>query len=316
MDMTSNPLAKMKAVLEARVKAEPTNADAWRELAQVKMMAGDAEGAENDCIESLRIDPKNAAALVLMGNLLTNMRGDDAAAEQYYVRAVEADDGFASAHANYGTLLLKRGEKMKAVTELRRSVELDGRQAVPRYMLAQAYIAISDWHSAWLVAKETLERGEVSFEDSANLPRVRDGLRAILDRAASKGGAEAPKTDDIALEQTIRQGKFDAAHADNDPARNLMMAMYMLDAMKRFESMGPDKVRNAAMEIAILGTHGIDPARTGGYTLKTIPGEDFSGYRLLAHYYVSWKMAFPDHLKDIGLPFDDAYAIAVQMRGR
>ena len=144
MDMTSNPLAKMKAVLEARVKAEPTNADAWRELAQVKMMAGDAEGAENDCIESLRIDPKNAAALVLMGNLLTNMRGDDAAAEQYYVRAVEADDGFASAHANYGTLLLKRGEKMKAVTELRRSVELDGRQAVPRYMLAQAYVAISD----------------------------------------------------------------------------------------------------------------------------------------------------------------------------
>ena len=25
-------------------------------------------------------------------------------------------------------------------------------------------------------------------------------------------------------------------------------------------------------------------------------------------------MAFPDHLKDIGLPFDDAYALAVQMR--
>ncbi len=57
-----------------------------------------------------------------------------------------------------------------------------------------------------------------------------------------------------------------------------------------------------------------DTARTGGYTLKTIPGEDFSGYWLLAHYYVSWKMAFPDHLKDIGLPFDDAYALAVQMR--
>ena len=38
-----------------------------------------------------------------------------------------------------------------------------------------------------------------------------------------------------------------------------------------------------------------------------------NGYRLLAHYNVSWKMAFPDHLKDIGLPFDDAYALAVQM---
>ena len=292
----------MKAAIEARLKAEPRNADAWRELAQVKMMLGDVAGAENDCIECLRIDPKNAAGLVLMGNLLTNLKGDDAAAEQYYVRAVEADDGFASAHANYGTLLLKRGDTMKAVTELRRSIELDGRQAVPRYMLAQAYVALSDWHSAWIVAKEALERAEVSFEDSANLPRVRDGLRKIMDLAASKGGAEPPENDDIALEQTIRQGNFDAAHAKGDPARNLMTAMYMLDAMKRFEGMGPDKVRNAALEIAILGTRGIDPARTGGYTLKTIPGEDFSGYRLLAHYYVSWKMAFPDHLKDIGFP--------------
>ena len=39
-----------------------------------------------------------------------------------------------------------------------------------------------------------------------------------------------------------------------------------------------------------------------------------SSYRLLAHYSVSWKMAFPDHLMDIGLPFDDAYALAVRMR--
>ncbi len=314
--MTDNPLSKMKAAIEARLKAEPKNADAWRELAQVKMMLGDVAGAENDCIECLRFDPKNAAGLVLMGNLLTGMRGDDAAAEQYYVRAVEADDGFASAHANYGTLLLKRGEKVKAVTELRRSIELDGRQAVPRYMLAQAYIAISDWHSAWLLAKETLERGEVGFEDSASLPRVRDGLRAIMKHAASMGGAEAPAPDDIALEQTIRQGNLDAAHADNDPARNLMMAMYMLDAMKRLGNMGPDEVRKTAMEIACLGVGGIDPTRSGGYLLKMIPGEDFSGYRLLAYYYVSWQMAFPEHLKEIGLPFDDAYALAMQMRGR
>ncbi len=70
MNSMDNPLAKMKAAIEARLKAEPRNADAWRELAQVKMMLGDVAGAENDCIESLRIDPKNAAGLGLMGNLL------------------------------------------------------------------------------------------------------------------------------------------------------------------------------------------------------------------------------------------------------
>ena len=44
-----------------------------------------------------------------------------------------------------------------------------------------------------------------------------------------------------------------------------------------------------------------------------MPGEDFSGYRLLANYYVSWKIALPEHLAKVGLPFDDAYALARQM---
>ena len=36
---------ELKAAIEARVKAEPGNANAWRELAQVKMMLGDVDGA-------------------------------------------------------------------------------------------------------------------------------------------------------------------------------------------------------------------------------------------------------------------------------
>ena len=76
-------LRKMREDLEARLKAEPGNADAWRELAEVKMMSGDVQGAENDCIECLKPDPKNVAGLVLMGNLLTNAKGDNATAERY-----------------------------------------------------------------------------------------------------------------------------------------------------------------------------------------------------------------------------------------
>ena len=94
------------------------------------MMLGDIDGAENDCIECLRIDPNNGPGLVLMGNLLTNCKHDDAAAEEYYARAVAADPDSASAHANYGTLLLKRGERMKAIPELRRSIEIDPKQCV------------------------------------------------------------------------------------------------------------------------------------------------------------------------------------------
>ena len=64
-------LNKMKEVLEVRLKAE------------VKMMSGNIAGAENDCIECLRLDLKNVAGLVLMGNLLTNAKGDNATVERY-----------------------------------------------------------------------------------------------------------------------------------------------------------------------------------------------------------------------------------------
>ena len=119
-----------------------------------------------------------------MGNLLTNAKGDDATAERYYARAVEADDSFAAAHANYGTLLLKRGDTMGAITELRRSVALDGSQAVARYMLAQAYMALRDWRSAWLVAHEALERGE-------GPPEPPEDHRAPFRRRLCNGPADA-----------------------------------------------------------------------------------------------------------------------------
>ena len=38
MQAMNEQLRKMKAAIEARAKAEPGNAGAWRELAQVKMM--------------------------------------------------------------------------------------------------------------------------------------------------------------------------------------------------------------------------------------------------------------------------------------
>ena len=72
----------------------------------------------------------------------------------------------------------------------------------------------------------------------------------------------------------------------------MMMAMYMLGAMQRFDKMTPDQVKAVASEIAVVGTRGISTAKDAVYTLKTIPGVECTG---------------------IGLPFDDAYALALQM---
>ena len=184
-----------------------------------------------------------------MGNLLTNFKKDDAAAERYYARAVEADPQSATAHANYGTLLFKRGENLKALGELRRSVQLDSRQSVARYMLAQCYAAMDDWHSAWMVSDEALRIGKIGFEDADNFHRVREGLLRLRAPAVSRGGATPPQRGDKAMEQALRQRDFDQRHAKNDPAVTMMMAMYMLDAIKKLSALTADKVKAIANDV-------------------------------------------------------------------
>ena len=117
------------------------------------------------------------------------------------------------------------------------------------------------------------------------------------------------------MEQSLRQRQFEETHeGKDDPARDMMMTMYMLGALKLFDGKSPEEIKRVAIEIATVGMNGISPGKSSGYTLKSIPGEDFSGYRLLAYYYVSWAIAFPDKLSLVGLPFDNAYAAACSMR--
>lgn len=89
---------------------------------------------------------------------------------------------------------------------------------------------------------------------------------------------------------------------------NMAVVMFMVDAMQYFEGMSPQKVKEIAFEIASLGTQGIRP--DGKYILRTVPKKDFSGYHLLAYYYVSWAIAVPQMLNELRLPYDDEYKMA------
>lgn len=92
---------------------------------------------------------------------------------------------------------------------------------------------------------------------------------------------------------------------------NMAVVMFMVDAMQHFEGMPKQKVREIAFEIATLGTQGIKP--DGKYVLRTVSKKDFSGYHLLAYYYVSWAIAVPEMLDELQLPYDDEYALAQTM---
>jgi hypothetical protein len=39
----------------------------------------------------------------------------------------------------------------------------------------------------------------------------------------------------------------------------------------------------------------------------------FSGYKLLAYYYVSWAKAVPQMLSQLQMPFDEEYQLALSL---
>lgn len=50
-----------------------------------------------------------------------------------------------------------------------------------------------------------------------------------------------------------------------------------------------------------------------GYKLNSVPGKEFSGYHIMAWYYVSWMLAMPDDISVLNLPFKKEFEIAKSM---
>lgn len=111
-----------------------------------------------------------------------------------------------------------------------------------------------------------------------------------------------------------RNKEFAEKHKDgSNVTETMMMSMYMLEAMQRFDKMQHLEVRKVAMEIATVGLTGISPDKKSGYRVPSFGDEDFGGYRLLAYYYVSFARELPELLPKIKLPFDKAYDMAKQI---
>ena len=85
------------------------------------------------------------------------------------------------------------------------------------------------------------------------------------------------------------------------------------DALRRFNGQSRDQIFAVISEISLLGMNGIDHTTPGKtYTLKTYPGEIFSGLHLLCLMYVGFKLYDPKI--DCGLDFAEAYELAQKSR--
>jgi len=93
---------------------------------------------------------------------------------------------------------------------------------------------------------------------------------------------------------------------------NMAVVMFMVDAMQYFERMPKDEIKKIAFEIAMQGTQGYRPDKDD-YRITSIKDKTFSGYHILAYYYVSWMLAIPEMISQLNLPYDVEYKLANTM---
>ena len=93
---------------------------------------------------------------------------------------------------------------------------------------------------------------------------------------------------------------------------NMAVVFFMVDALQFFKGMSTETIKKIAVEIALQGTQGYSPDKED-YTINLIPGKTFSGYHILAYYYVSWAISAPEMLSQLQLPFDNEYKMAKSM---
>lgn len=94
---------------------------------------------------------------------------------------------------------------------------------------------------------------------------------------------------------------------------NMAVVMFMVDALNFFSQMPQAEIKKVAFEIAMMGTQGYSPDQDN-YSISSIPNKLFSGYHILAYYYVSWMLAMPENIKELGLPYEKEFELALGLK--
>ena len=87
---------------------------------------------------------------------------------------------------------------------------------------------------------------------------------------------------------------------------------FLLDALKRYDSLPMAKIGEIALEIGRVGQNGLNYASPDqNYTLKSLPGEKFSGLHLMCLMYAGYKRIAPGH--ELGMDLNEPFLMALEM---
>lgn len=163
----------------------------------------------------------------------------------------------------------------------------------------EEYDLLSNWAEELKLDKYFELEGEIQYRKRSNIDTFLESLEKDPFGFEDK---------DPVKEREMR--KFQKSQ--DEIGLNMAVVMFMVDALQYFDGMPKEQIHKIAFEIALQGTQGYRPDKDD-YKINSIPGKIFSGYHILAYYYVSFALAAPEVLPDLNLPFDDEYKYAKSM---
>ncbi|MBP3832411.1 MAG: tetratricopeptide repeat protein [Bacteroidaceae bacterium] len=160
-----NDFDKALVLLEEIIKEEPQNSEAWRILAQIHWVNMHMpDQAIDELIESLKCNPKNIWALVLMGNLLVKEKNDIEHGKNYYDKVLEYYPDNAIAINNIGATFMEKEEYEQALPYLKKALDINDSYANSYYGLGLCYYKMGNLKEAFDVcfkgAKKSVDRPE------------------------------------------------------------------------------------------------------------------------------------------------------------
>ena len=161
--------AEYRKILEQNPKLPQIHYRVGRILLAKPATPTTAEDAEKEFREELKIDPNNASAEFMLGEL-ARQAGNWDVAIRHFSRATKLDEGFSEAYLALGMSLSSAGRFSDAIPSLEKYTNMEASDPAGHYQLAIAYSRTGDKQKAqreMALQAETEKRNPQATPDSA-----------------------------------------------------------------------------------------------------------------------------------------------------
>ena len=267
-------------LLELFLSDDPDDANTLYNLGMAYSDKGNLERAIELLTKLVKQESEHINGRVALGVALLRARKTEDGIRELQT-AVEQNPDNTWARRNLGAGLLQAERFNEAIEHLRRATEISPDDQAAWFGYGQALQFSGDIQGADPVYIKVIGMDE--FSEIAELARK---ARSKIAEKAFHSAAGTPRMDAV---------------------------MYCLGALQQFEKLPIEQVRNIGLEIAMLGTRGIDVNNPDSrYTIRSLPGE-FSGLHLLSLQYVAFKKILPE--QNIGFNLSAEYETALKLFG-